>query len=257
MRPWILDKETMDNFPMGAGKSLTQAALDDINIKAAFVDGLPNSFKPIRFSPPEEAILLDTETTGLDPFTGDRLVSIGAAIMRENVFVSGREWIVNPGRPIPNEATLVHGISNQDVLGKPAFHDVADEFMAYIGHRPLIIFNSSFDLKFLQYELKQGGMPLLRNPILDVLPIVRASQKANKQSSLDVVMAKFGVTWLDRAHHGALKDAIAMGCVYRGFAIAAQNMPPMPNPLPADRTPRPIRSELYEPVAAKTLPEPG
>lgn len=247
----------MDSFPVGDSSSLTQAALDDINIKAAFVEGLPNGFKPIRFSPPEEAVLLDTETTGLDPFTGDRLVSIGAAIMRNNVFVSGREWIVDPGRPIPDEATLVHGISTRDVMGKPTFRGISGEFAAYIGHRPLIIFNSSFDLKFLQYELRRNAMPLLQNPILDLLPIVRASQKNNKQSGLDVVRAKFGITWVDRAHHGALKDAIITGCVYRGFAIAAQNMPPMPNPLPANRTPRPVRSELYERPQAEKLPEPG
>ena len=107
-------------------------------------------------------IVLDTETTGMDPSTGDRLVEIGCVEL-ENNLPTGKTYhvYINPERPIPPEATAVHGITDEYVKDMPTFGEVVGDFMDFIGNDRLVIHNAEFDVKFINAELKKFGFPSL------------------------------------------------------------------------------------------------
>ena len=110
-------------------------------------------------------IVLDTETTGLSPQDGHRIVEIGCVELVNHV-VTGteqgkRQFYINPERPMPAEAFAVHGLSDEFLSDKPVFADIADDFLTFIGDSPLIIHNAAFDMKFLNAELTTPGLPPL------------------------------------------------------------------------------------------------
>ena len=107
-------------------------------------------------------IILDTETTGLDPATGDRLVEI-AGVEVLNYIPTGEFYhtYIDPERDVPDGAFRVHGLSTEFLKGKPLFRDVAADFLAFIGDSRLVIHNAEFDMKFLNAEFKRAGLPLL------------------------------------------------------------------------------------------------
>ncbi|GEO80057.1 DNA polymerase III subunit epsilon [Pararhodospirillum oryzae] len=175
-------------------------------------------------------IVLDTETTGLDPATGDRLVEIGC-IELINHLPSGQELhlYVNPERDMPEEAFRVHGLSAAFLADKPLFAEVVDEFLEFIGDAPLIIHNAAFDMKFLNAELARlGRPPLPRERAIDTLRMAQ-TRFPGSPASLDALCRRFGIDTSSREKHGALIDVLLLAQVYLelvggrepGLALAA------------------------------------
>ena len=153
-------------------------------------------------------IVLDTETTGLDPLRGDRLVEIGCVEI-VNRFVTGQVFhrYINPERPMSPEAFAVHGLSDAFLADKPVFRQVAEEFLAFIGDDPLVIHNASFDMGFLNAELKRMKKgSLAADRVIDTLAIARRKHPG-QQNSLDALCARYGIDNSRRSRHGALLDA--------------------------------------------------
>lgn len=160
-------------------------------------------------------IVLDTETTGLDPLRGDRLVEIGCVEV-VNRFVTGQVFqrYINPERPMSPEAFAVHGLSDAFLGDKPVFRDIAADFLAFIGEDPLVIHNASFDMGFLNAELKRIRKgPLAGDRVVDTLTIARRKHPG-QQNSLDALCARYGIDNSRRTRHGALLDAEILAEVY-------------------------------------------
>lgn len=160
-------------------------------------------------------IVLDTETTGLDPLRGDRLVEIGCVEV-VNRFVTGQVFhrYLNPERPMSPEAFAVHGLSDAFLSDKPIFRDIADDFLAFIGEDPLVIHNASFDMGFLNAELKRiKKTSLAGDRVVDTLTIARRKHPG-QQNSLDALCARYGIDNSRRTRHGALLDAEILAEVY-------------------------------------------
>lgn len=160
-------------------------------------------------------IVLDTETTGLEPATGDRIVEIGAVELF-NHMPTGKTYhqYINPERTMPKEAFDVHGLGDDFLRDKPTFRTIAREFLAFIGESRLVIHNAAFDMKFLNAELSAVGLP--------VLPMARsfdtvllARQKfPGSPASLDALCRRFNVDNSAREKHGALLDSEILAEVY-------------------------------------------
>jgi DNA polymerase III subunit epsilon len=160
-------------------------------------------------------IVFDTETTGLDPARGDRLVEIGCVEV-VNRFLTGRVFhqYLNPERPMSPDAFAVHGLSDAFLADKPVFSAVADEFLAFIGEDPLVAHNATFDMNFLNHELKRLGKgPIDPNRVVDTLMIARR-RHPGQQNSLDALCARYGIDNSRRTKHGALLDAEILAEVY-------------------------------------------
>lgn len=160
-------------------------------------------------------IVLDTESTGLDPYAGHRLVEIGC-IEIENLVPTGRSFwtYLNPEREIPAEATNIHGITNEFVLDKPLFAQKVDEFLEFIGDAPLVIHNATFDMKFINYELQQiGYSPIPFERAVDTLPMARRKFPGSP-ANLDALCRRFEIDNSNRTYHGALLDAELLALVY-------------------------------------------
>ncbi len=168
-------------------------------------------------------IVLDTETTGLDPLRGDRLVEIGC-IELLNRIPSGQTFhrYVNPQRDVPEEAFKVHGLSAQFLADKPLFADVCDDLLAFIGDAPLIIHNASFDIAFINAELDRCGKgALARERLIDTLTLARR-KFVGVRNSLDDLCARYGIDNSKRTKHGALLDAELLAEVYLELIEARQ-----------------------------------
>ncbi len=160
-------------------------------------------------------IVLDTETTGLDPDTGDRIVEIGALELH-NHLPTGRTYhqYINPCRPMPREAFDVHGLGDDFLKDKPVFETIADEFLAFIGSSRLVIHNAGFDMKFLNAELRWAGRPpIAMERALDTLTIAR-KKFPGSPASLDALCRRFGIDNSARTLHGALLDSEILAEVY-------------------------------------------
>jgi len=160
-------------------------------------------------------IVLDTETTGLDPFKGDRLVEIGCVEI-VNRFLTGRVFhrYLNPERPMSPEAFAVHGLSDAFLSDKPFFRDVAPDFLEFIGDSTLVIHNAAFDVGFLNYELKRLGHPLIaQTRVIDTLTLARR-RHPGQQNSLDALCQRYGIDNARRTKHGALLDSEILAEVY-------------------------------------------
>ncbi|MFQ5439146.1 MAG: DNA polymerase III subunit epsilon [Paracoccaceae bacterium] len=160
-------------------------------------------------------IVLDTETTGLDPAGGDRIVEIGA-IELLNHMPTGNVYhqYINPERSMPAGAQAVHGLGDEFLADKPVFAAIATAFLAFVGTARLVIHNAAFDMKFLNAELVRAGRePLPTSQALDTLEIARRKYSGAK-NSLDALCRRFGIDNSRREKHGALLDSELLAEVY-------------------------------------------
>lgn len=160
-------------------------------------------------------IVLDTETTGLSPRDGHRIVEIGALEMENKVLTGNKfHFYINPERDMPQEAYRIHGISRDFLKDKPLFKDIADTFLKFIDNSQMVIHNAPFDIKFLNHELSLLNLPSLEvENAIDTLIIARKAFPGAKVN-LDALCRRFKVDNSSRQYHGALKDAELLAEVY-------------------------------------------
>jgi DNA polymerase III subunit epsilon len=159
-------------------------------------------------------IVIDTETTGLDPALGHRIVEI-AAIELLHHMPTGRTFhcYVNPERDMPADAYTVHGLTAEFLAAYPPFADVIDDFLVFIGDDPLVIHNAEFDIAFLNAELVRAGLPLLSSPFVDTLSLARR-RFPGAPASLDALCRRFTIDLTAREKHGAEIDCGLLAEVY-------------------------------------------
>ncbi|MBF0097003.1 MAG: DNA polymerase III subunit epsilon [Magnetococcales bacterium] len=159
-------------------------------------------------------IVLDTETTGLSPANGDRLVEIGCIELLNNRRGKQFHTLINPERDIPAEAVRVHGITQEKVANAPRFVDLVDDFLAFIADDPLIIHNASFDMGFLNAELERlQRTPLALGRAIDTIALSRR-KFPGLSASLDALCRRLKIDNSHRTLHGALLDADLLASVY-------------------------------------------
>jgi DNA polymerase III subunit epsilon len=169
-------------------------------------------------------IVLDTETTGLDPLRGDRLVEVGC-IELYNRMPTGQSFhrYMNPERDMPAEAFNVHGLSTEFLASKPLFAEVVQEFLDFIGDAPLVIHNASFDISFINAELdriKRAAIP--RDRLVDTLLLARRKHPG-VSNRLDDLCSRYAIDNSRRTKHGALLDAELLAEVYIDLIGARQS----------------------------------
>jgi DNA polymerase-3 subunit epsilon len=160
-------------------------------------------------------IVLDTETTGLDPKGGDRLVEVGC-IELLNRIPTGREFhrYINPERDVPPEVVAVHGLTREFLLDKPLFAQVAEEFTAFIAEDALVIHNAAFDVGFLNAELgRVSGPQIAMDRVTCTLQLARRRHPAGP-NNLDALCKRYGIDNSKRTKHGALMDSLLLAEVY-------------------------------------------
>jgi DNA polymerase-3 subunit epsilon len=160
-------------------------------------------------------IVFDTETTGLDPFQGHRLVEIGCVEL-VNGIPSGQSFhrYLNPERDVPAEAFAIHGLSAEFLKDKPFFAEIVEELVAFIGDAPLVAHNALFDLGFINAELERAGKAqMARERLVDTLMLARRKHPAGP-NRLDDLCARYGIDNSRRTKHGALLDAEILAEVY-------------------------------------------
>lgn len=160
-------------------------------------------------------VVLDTETTGLDPKAGHRIVEIGCVELN-NHMPTGRTYhqYINPEREMPSEAFAVHGLSEEFLSDHPVFAEVAEKFLAFLGDAQLVIHNAEFDMGFINAELKAcdiEAIPMYR--ALDTVALAR-QKFPGARANLDALCQRFGIDNSDRELHGALKDSRLLADVY-------------------------------------------
>ena len=203
-------------------------------------------------------IIFDTETTGLDPKTGDRMVEIGCVEMVGRI-ETGNSYhaYYNPQRDMPAAAEAVHGLSSDFLSGKPLFADTADELIEFLGDAPLVAHNAGFDFGFLNAELERiGREPIAMDRMVDTVAIARKKHPGAKLS-LDALCTRYGVDRSHRVKHGALLDAELLAQVYVeltggrqiGLELAADAVV---DPTPVADSPSNVRAEN----AKRTFREP-
>ncbi len=210
-------------------------------------------------------IVIDTETTGLDPQSGHRIVEIAALELVHHV-PTGRKFhcYVNPERDMPADAYAVHGLTVDFLAGHPVFAGVADEFLAFIGEDPLVIHNAEFDVAFLNAELARTGRPPLTTPYTDTLSLARR-RFPGAPASLDALCRRFAIDLTARDKHGAEIDCGLLADIYvellggrqprLDFTIVAANAASdaaMTAPRPV-RPPRPHSASPEELIAHAAL----
>ena len=161
-------------------------------------------------------IVLDTETTGLDPNKGDRLIEIGCVELLNRIPTGATYHVyVNPERDMPAEAFNIHGLSIEFLKTHKRFAEVVDDFLAFIGDdAPLVIHNASFDHGFLNAELKRLDRPAIsRDRLVDTLALARRKHSAGPYN-LDALCGKYGIDTSRRTKHGALLDSEILAEVY-------------------------------------------
>jgi DNA polymerase III subunit epsilon len=160
-------------------------------------------------------IVFDTETTGLSPLAGDRLVEIGCVELFNRV-ETGRSFhaYFNPGRPMSSGAESVHGLSDIFLSDKPLFGDRCEDLLEFLGDSPLVAHNAAFDFGFINHELSLCGRPLVcQTRMIDTLVLARQRHPGAKHS-LDALCTRFGIDRSIRVKHGALIDAQLLAQVY-------------------------------------------
>ena len=163
-------------------------------------------------------IILDTETTGLEIQQGHRIIEIGAVLLNDRKKSDEHfHTYLNPSRLIDEEASKVHGIMNEDLLDKPYFEEVAEEFLEFVDGSTLVIHNAAFDVGFLNNELKLASSkyPMLEEicEIEDSLALAK-DKFPGQRNSLDALANRFDISGYDRTFHGALLDANILADVY-------------------------------------------
>lgn len=205
-------------------------------------------------------IVLDTETTGLSPDDGHRIVEIGCVELINHVVgdqTDGkRQFYINPERSMPAEAFAVHGLSDDFLSEMPVFAEIVDDFLTFIGDAPLVIHNAEFDMKFLNAELKTLGLAALpRSRAIDTLALARR-RFPGAQASLDALCRRYDIDNAGRTLHGALLDSTLLAEVYLeliggrqpGLTLAEDARRPGEQSAVARRTPRPPRPHAASPA---------
>ena len=170
-------------------------------------------------------IVLDTETTGLDPDDGHKIIEIGCIeIINRKVTDNTFHKYINPLREIDIEASKVHGLTASNLSDKPLFNDIYDEFVSYISDSPLIIHNAPFDVGFLKKEFNylERKTGFINNEIIDSLKLARKISPG-KKNTLDALCDRYSVDNSDRNFHGALLDARLLAHVYLKLTIGQNN----------------------------------
>lgn len=160
-------------------------------------------------------IILDTETTGLDPKRGDRVIEIGCIELYNRIPTGGEfHRFINPERDVPADAEAVHGLTTEFLRDKPLFRSVAADFLAFIGNDTLVIHNATFDIGFLNFELEQTqAKPIAMDRVVDTLALARRKHPAGP-NSLDALCKRYGIDSSKRTKHGALIDCLLLAEVY-------------------------------------------
>lgn len=169
-------------------------------------------------------IVLDTETTGLDPLRGDRLVEIGCVEIF-NRMPTGQTFhrYINPERDMPQEAFAVHGLSSEFLADKPLFAQIVDEFLDFVGDAPLVIHNASFDIGFINAELDRLKRQAIgRDRLVDTLLLARRKHPG-VSNRLDDLCSRYAIDNSRRTKHGALLDAELLAEVYIDLIGARQS----------------------------------
>ena len=170
-------------------------------------------------------IVLDTETTGLDPDDGHKIIEIGCIeIINRKITDNTFHKYINPLREIDIEASKVHGLTASNLSDKPIFNDIYDEFVSYISDSPLIIHNAPFDVGFLKKEFNylERKTGFINNEIIDSLKLARKISPG-KKNTLDALCDRYSVDNSDRNFHGALLDARLLAHVYLKLTIGQNN----------------------------------
>ncbi len=164
----------------------------------------------------EREVCLDTETTGISPSEGHRVIEL-ACVEVLDLMPTGRvlHMRFDPERNIPREATAVHGLTWDMLRGEPRFADAASEFLAFLGADPIVAHNAPFDVRFLNAELERAGRPPLSNPVVDTLALAKRTLGANARATLDALCTRFGIDLSGREQHGALIDTRLLAQVYQ------------------------------------------
>lgn len=202
-------------------------------------------------------IVFDTETTGVEPNKGDRVVEIGCVEIVDRLPTGATfHCYVNPERDMPAEAFAVHGLSAEFLSDKPVFADIAADFMAFVGDAPLVAHNAQFDVKFLNAEFARLGLPPL-DPGRVVDTLVMARRKfPGANNTLDGLCSRFGIDNSRRTKHGALLDSEILAEVYLELLGGRQTGLDLSvvSSQPAQRTlnRKPIQSSVPE----RTVPRP-
>ncbi len=168
-------------------------------------------------------IVLDTETTGLDPYQGHRIVEIGCVELLNRI-PTGQTYhvYVNPERDMPPEAEAVHGLTRQFLSDKPLFNEVVEDLIAFLGEAKLVIHNAGFDLAFLNAEFERCKKAILqRERAIDTLTLARRRHPGGP-NKLDDLCVRYGIDNSKRTKHGALLDAELLAEVYAELAGGRQ-----------------------------------
>ena len=205
------------------------------------------------------SVLFDTETTGLDPNSGDRLIEVAALELVRDL-PTGRcfHTLIDPERDVPEEASRVHGFTRADLTGKPKFADVADEMLAFFGDARLIAHNAPFDFGFLNAELARLDLPKLHPDRMVCTLVMAKGRFPGLPNSLDALCRRFGIDLSERTSHNALLDCRLLADVYveltggrqRGLSLAEKGAeaPLVRYAMPAHR--RPVAVEVGEEALA-------
>ncbi|MBP7178391.1 MAG: DNA polymerase III subunit epsilon [Moraxellaceae bacterium] len=200
-------------------------------------------------------VILDTETTGIDPSQGHRLIEIGCVEL-VNRRLTGKTYhcFLNPQREVEEEAMAIHGLSNEFLADKPLFVSVVDEFLAFVRGAELIIHNAPFDVGFINHEFallnRDLGVITDYCTVLDTL-VMAKSRHPGQRNSLDALARRYGADQRDRTYHGALLDSEILADVYLAmtggqvglalggdeFSSSGERLITGPRRLPADRRP--------------------
>jgi len=193
-------------------------------------------------------VVFDTETTGLEPAEGHRIIQIGAVEL-EDLLPTGRTYmtLIDPGRGIDPGATRIHGLTDSDVAGQPTFDRIIEDFLAFVGDAPLVAHNAEFDMKFINAELRHVGRdPLPAERFVDTLEMARRRFPGHP-ANLDALCKRFGIDISGREMHDALLDCQLLANVYlelrggrqQGLILAAESARAAPARQRQTRPPRP------------------
>lgn len=191
-------------------------------------------------------IIFDTETTGLDPLKGDRLVEIGCVEVIDYI-PTGKtfHFYLNPERSVPPDATRIHGLTDSFLADKPKFSDIADAFLDFIEDSPLVAHNANFDLGFMNAELTRINYEkIAAKRVIDTLPLAR-KKFPGTQNNLDALCARLNIDTKHRNYHGALLDAELLAAVYLELKGGRQRTMEI---LPEDKKPEEINFQEARPT---------
>ena len=196
----------------------------------------------------QRSVVFDTETTGLDPLSGDRVIEVACLELYRDL-PTGRTFhaLIDPGRDVPEDATRVHGMTRADLLGKPRFAEIVDDLLEFLGDDPLIAHNAPFDFGFLNAEFSRLGLPSLDHArMIDTLALAKA-RYAGLPNSLDALCRRFGIDLSERTSHNALLDCRLLSDVYVELTGGRQ-----PTLLPEDAVGTLMPTITYRPHGPRT-----